>query len=339
MSTQQKQDAEVIDLDKSEIYRDRVVAGVSGGGKYGPGEVSRLVGLDSWARCPTLRDERSGSRRSGAVIIGLAGPGIYRYSNLADSNRSVASGYFWVTVTGVRELPAKQLADAVRAAFPEQFEAAADKKREEEEKKAADAAIREQQIAAAYAATYGDDEDFAIKLADDDISITRILPTRVVSLYCTPSDLRDSMEATVKKLAGASAWKTVRGECVSVAYSPVLTTWRILEDGVYSYQLIIQREDKEPEKIGGYFETTDGAVTLIDPERVAEYRAATFAEEAAAIAEAARNYPSLTGTEKQIAWALRLRAVLIAREPSNAILTKATTAKYWIDSRFLLKLV
>lgn len=43
-------------------------------------------------------------------------------------------------------------------------------------------------------------------------------------------------------------------------------------------------------------------------------------------------WPQLTGSEKQIAWAERIRAKLAAIHPENRALKTATTAKYWIEN-------
>lgn len=43
--------------------------------------------------------------------------------------------------------------------------------------------------------------------------------------------------------------------------------------------------------------------------------------------------PALTGTERQIAWAVTLRADYAKKHPETKVLKTATTAKYWIDNR------
>lgn len=43
--------------------------------------------------------------------------------------------------------------------------------------------------------------------------------------------------------------------------------------------------------------------------------------------------PKLSGSEKQIAWAIQIRANVLSKNPTNSVLKKATTAKYWIENR------
>lgn len=46
--------------------------------------------------------------------------------------------------------------------------------------------------------------------------------------------------------------------------------------------------------------------------------------------------PSLNGTEKQVRWALQIRADYARKHPDSVTLKRATTAKYWIENRFNL---
>jgi hypothetical protein len=55
---------------------------------------------------------------------------------------------------------------------------------------------------------------------------------------------------------------------------------------------------------------------------------------AAATLAADSGLPELSGTPKQIAWAMTLRAVLQTKNPKHPSLKRATTAKFWIDKRF-----
>lgn len=63
----------------------------------------------------------------------------------------------------------------------------------------------------------------------------------------------------------------------------------------------------------------------IAAKRAAEKRAAQEAAEAAGL-------PMLTGTPKQIAWAVTIRGKVAAKQPDLPALKKATTAKYWIEN-------
>ncbi len=59
-------------------------------------------------------------------------------------------------------------------------------------------------------------------------------------------------------------------------------------------------------------------------------------ERAAEIAEKGQEkvdgLPELTGTPKQIAYALNIRAAFAAKHPGDAALKRGTTAKYWIEN-------
>ncbi|BCM83554.1 hypothetical protein [Methylobacterium indicum] len=69
----------------------------------------------------------------------------------------------------------------------------------------------------------------------------------------------------------------------------------------------------------------------------AEARKAALADEAARIERdgqpAVEGLPSLTGSPKQVAYALKIRAAVQAKTPSDRALKTATTASYWIDNR------
>lgn len=69
---------------------------------------------------------------------------------------------------------------------------------------------------------------------------------------------------------------------------------------------------------------------VVAAEKIVAERA-QFAAEAAASAEA-DGLPTLSGSPKQVAWALTLRAAVQRAEPKNPALRRATTAKYWIDA-------
>lgn len=43
--------------------------------------------------------------------------------------------------------------------------------------------------------------------------------------------------------------------------------------------------------------------------------------------------PTLKGTERQVAWALQIRAQLIAKNPADRRIKQATTARFWIENR------
>jgi hypothetical protein len=50
-------------------------------------------------------------------------------------------------------------------------------------------------------------------------------------------------------------------------------------------------------------------------------------------AAAANNLPELSGTPRQIKWALEIRQAFANKNPGSAALKRATTAKYWIEHR------
>ncbi|SEO94175.1 hypothetical protein SAMN04487843_105116 [Methylobacterium sp. ap11] len=69
----------------------------------------------------------------------------------------------------------------------------------------------------------------------------------------------------------------------------------------------------------------------------AEARKAALADEAVRIEREGQptveGLPSLTGSPKQVAYALKIRAAVQAKTPSDRALKTATTASYWIDNR------
>ncbi|MEH3143985.1 MAG: hypothetical protein PGN34_01185 [Methylobacterium frigidaeris] len=69
----------------------------------------------------------------------------------------------------------------------------------------------------------------------------------------------------------------------------------------------------------------------------AEARKAALADEAARIEREGQptveGLPSLTGSPKQFAYALKIRAAVQAKTPADRALRTATTASYWIDNR------
>ena len=71
---------------------------------------------------------------------------------------------------------------------------------------------------------------------------------------------------------------------------------------------------------------------LIQAAREELARRQQAAAQAAAKAEE-MGLPELSGSPKQIAWALKLRAAFAEKNPGHPSLKRATTAKYWIDNR------
>ncbi|WP_432258090.1 hypothetical protein [Cupriavidus sp. TMH.W2] len=51
----------------------------------------------------------------------------------------------------------------------------------------------------------------------------------------------------------------------------------------------------------------------------------------------AKNLPTLSGSPRQIKWALEIRDNFWQKNPGNPLLKRATTAKYWIENRESLK--
>lgn len=68
-------------------------------------------------------------------------------------------------------------------------------------------------------------------------------------------------------------------------------------------------------------------------------RAQALIKQRAAALDAARQaaaetgLPELTGSERQVAWAMQIRAAAAAKNPKLVALKTATTARYWIDRR------
>lgn len=83
--------------------------------------------------------------------------------------------------------------------------------------------------------------------------------------------------------------------------------------------------------------------TILDPKVIADTAEAAV-EKAIKLAEErskkeieslelTKDLPELTGTPRQIKWAITLRADVFKKDPKNPALKKATTAKYWIENR------
>lgn len=51
------------------------------------------------------------------------------------------------------------------------------------------------------------------------------------------------------------------------------------------------------------------------------------------VAAAARNLPGLSGSPRQIKWALEIRQAFSDKNPASPLLKRATTARYWIEHR------
>ncbi len=58
--------------------------------------------------------------------------------------------------------------------------------------------------------------------------------------------------------------------------------------------------------------------------------------ESAALRAQVLGLPELTGTQKQVAWALQIRDKIVVENPNDHRLRKAKTSKYWIDNRYSL---
>ncbi|HEY8361006.1 MAG TPA: hypothetical protein VIL30_26405 [Ramlibacter sp.] len=70
----------------------------------------------------------------------------------------------------------------------------------------------------------------------------------------------------------------------------------------------------------------------IEKEALAEFNAEKAAEIAAQGQPKVEGLPELTGTPKQIAYALSIREAFANRYPEDAALKRGTTAKYWIEN-------
>jgi hypothetical protein len=66
-------------------------------------------------------------------------------------------------------------------------------------------------------------------------------------------------------------------------------------------------------------------------------RAANEALERLQNAASAKNLPTLSGSPRQIKWALEIRDSFWQKNPEGPLLKRATTAKYWIEHRENLK--
>lgn len=65
----------------------------------------------------------------------------------------------------------------------------------------------------------------------------------------------------------------------------------------------------------------------------AKARATEDAIQSLQAAAAARNLPALSGSPRQIKWALEIRQAFSDKNPTSPLLKRATTAKYWIENR------
>ncbi|MEM5299085.1 hypothetical protein VSR82_32785 [Burkholderia sp. JPY481] len=65
----------------------------------------------------------------------------------------------------------------------------------------------------------------------------------------------------------------------------------------------------------------------------AKARATADAIQSLQVAAAARNLPELSGSPRQIKWALEIRQAFSDKNPTSPLLKRATTAKYWIEHR------
>lgn len=88
-----------------------------------------------------------------------------------------------------------------------------------------------------------------------------------------------------------------------------------------------EREAAEAERRRQEFERRQIEIAAL--KEINEERAAEIAEKGQPVDG---GLPELTGTSKQIAYALNIRAAYAAKNPGEANPKKATTAKYWIEN-------
>lgn len=90
-----------------------------------------------------------------------------------------------------------------------------------------------------------------------------------------------------------------------------------------------ERQRAEAERIER--EAAEAERRRIEREALAELNAAKAAE-IAEKGQADSDFPKLTGTPKQIAYAVSIREAFARKHPADAALKRGTTAKYWIEN-------
>lgn len=212
---------EALSIGRGTINEKLVFTGdVTGGGAYGPGNVSEVVSFDRAVPVRWFRDDRSGSKRSGSCSWQLQADRLYSLTNIANGSRSSAD-YYVVTDGGVAKKLTREEYDAER--------------------------------------------------------------TR--------------------------RWPLAAHEAVEAAE---------------------RRRVQEQERMAR--EAAAAEARRIENEALKELNEERAAEIAAKGQEKVEGLPELTGTPKQIAYALNIRAAYAEKHPGDAALKRGTTAKYWIEN-------
>ena len=218
----------VLEVGRCRINDDLIFAGeVTGGGAHGPGRVLEVTGYESRDLVRMIKDNRSGSKRSGHCVWQLSANCIYVLAGIADGSRS--SGDYYVSTYGgaPAELTLREFQSELEQRYPN------GKAKAEE-------------------------------------------------------------EAKIRHLAAEQR------------------AARELEEAQERRRVMEQR--------------------AIETEALREINAEKAAEIAEKGQELVEGLPELTGTPKQIAYALSIRDAFAKKHPGDAALKRGTTAKYWIDN-------
>jgi hypothetical protein len=272
---------ETISFGKSSGDREYFYGVVTGGGAYGPGICEKVVGMSARGdliveRLP-LRDDRSGTKRSGSVDYALTGDGVYRAYGYADSNRSEGPEVFFeLQGDALQELSRNQLNERVRAMSPENVA-----KMEHARRKVARRAELLPEIQAEVDEFAADGERLEVTTinVDDQLQLSSLTVTRHKSCG-------HFTETSVNNL----------DELIANLSAPL------------------------------------GACTYCEA-HAARTRAAQEALERLQGTASEKNLPPLSGSTRQIKWALEIREGFRDKNPDSPLLKRATTAKYWIEHR------
>ncbi|WP_062117140.1 hypothetical protein [Aureimonas sp. AU40] len=145
--------------------------------------------------------------------------------------------------------------------------------------------------------------------------------TRAVTYYVSTFD-------GVTKIVPASTIETVKRALFPVGYELAQVRAeqaRVAEEARQARLVVEERERLERMKI----EAARREAELAEKKATLTAEAAKVETEGQQVVE---GLPLLTGSPKQVAWALRIRDAVQKREPKNAALKRAKKASYWIEN-------